>query len=172
MENAMNKRFLILLFLFLPACGPAVSAQTLTAADTTAIYSAVAHFHFEPGHKLIEDRQWPVIYVSPKLGIRPDPGPNRYEGDLIPADLLPRLRDLSPRVEIAALVDVIQTDRGNAVKEDGLWVGFGKVQVESNEVIVRFETFRNGKDAVGYEYRLARQGDRWTVVKAALGWIA
>jgi hypothetical protein len=149
-----------------------VPALTLTAAERVAIYSAVAHYHFDPSNQIIDSKPWPVIFVSPRLGTRPEPGPNRYDGDPTPAELLPLLRDLSPRVESAALLDVIEPSKGNAVREDGIWIGFGNALMDGSEVTVRMESFVDGKNAVGYEYRLARQGGGWVVTKAALSWVS
>lgn len=97
-----------------PALAPrlAPTVATLSSADRLAIYSGMAHYHFDPRDKM------------------------------------------------------------NAVRDDGIWLGFGVIQVEGNEVRVGVKTFLNGINAVAYEYQLARQGDRWMVLKATMLWIS
>ncbi len=160
--------------LFLAACSQTAvdPPAALTAADRTAIYNTVAHYHFNPSNKIIEDKPWPVIFVSPRLGTSAQTGPDHWEGDPTPPELLPLLRDLSPRVESAALLDVIQPDKGNAVREGGIWIGFGTAKMDGSQVTLRMESFLDGKNAVGYEYRLARQNGRWVVLKAELSWVS
>ncbi len=113
-----------------------------------------------------------VIFVSPNLATSLDPAAQRWDGDPTSPELLPLLQDLAPRVEFATKQTVIQRDKMNAVRDDGIWLGFGTIQEKENEVQIDVESFLNGLNAVGYEYLLARQGDRWIVLQARLRWIA
>ncbi len=152
---------------------PAPTTTILTADDRLAIYSAVAHYAFDPGNRMgTGARHYPVLFVSPNLATSLDPRAERWDGDPTPQELLPLLQDLVPRREFAPLDTVVQRDKMNAVREDGIWLGFGAIQVAGNEVRVGAKTFLNGVNAVVYEYQLARQGDRWIVLKATQLWIS
>lgn len=155
-----------------PTPVPTTTLLTLSPADRIAIYSTVAHYHFDPSNKILGDQRRPVIFVSPNLATNLDPAAQHWDGDPTPPELLPQLHDLAPRVELATLQAVIQRDRMNAVREDGIWLGFGSIQVKESEVQVEVESFINGINAVGYAYRLVRQGDRWVVLQASLRWIS
>lgn len=117
-------------------------------------------------------RHYPVIFVSPNLATSFDPRAQRWDGDPTPPELLPLLQDLAPRREFATLDTVIQRDKMNAVRDDGIWLGFGPIESEGNAVRVGFEFFLYGVNAAAYEFRLARQGDHWIVLKATQLWIS
>jgi hypothetical protein len=151
-----------------PAPTPALGVATLSSADRLAIYSAVAHYHFDPMNKILEDKRWPVIFVSPNLATSLDMQTDRWDGEPTPPELLPLLQDLSPRVEFAAKRMVIQGDRGNAVRDGGIWLGFGTIELDENAVSVDVESFLNGVNAVVYRYELTHQGSQWIVLKAKL----
>ncbi len=163
-----------------PTLVPVATMPALGEADRLAIYSTVAHYHFDLGNGILVDpalkmtgyQHNPVIFVSPNLATSLDPAAQRWDGDPTPPELLSLLQDLAPRVEFATKQTVIQRDKMNAVRDDGIWLGFGTIQEKENEVQIDVESFLNGINAVGYEYLLARQGDRWVVLQARLRWIA
>lgn len=155
-----------------PTPTPATASPTLSSADRIAIYSTVAHYHFDPGNRILGDQHWPVIFVSPKLASSLEPTSERWNGDPTPPELLPQLQDLAPRIEFATLDAVVQRDKMNAVREGGIWLGFGSIQMNGSEVQVQAESFQNGVNAAVYVYRVARQGNGWIILEARLQWIA
>lgn len=159
---------------------PTATLLTLSPADHLAIYSTVAHYHFDLGNGVLVDpamhktgyQHYPIIFVSPNLATSLDPRAQRWDGEPTPPELLPLLDDLAPRREFATLDTVIQRDKMNAVREDGIWLGFSGIQPEGNAVRVGVKTFLNGMNAVAYEYQLGRQGDKWIVLRATMLWIS
>jgi hypothetical protein len=152
---------------------PAATVLALGPADRLAIYSAVAHYAFDPSNKMGSGaRHYPVIFVSPNLATSLDPLGERWDGDPTPPGVLPLFNDLAPRVEFATKDSVIQRDKMNAVRDDGIWLGFGAIQVEGNQARVRSESLLNGTNAAAYEYQLGRQADHWIVLSATLLWIS
>ena len=152
---------------------PTATVLTLSPADSLAIYSAVAHYHLDPSNRMGSGgRHYPVIFVSPNLATSLDPLGERWDGDPTPPGLLSLFNDLAPRVEFATKDAVIQRDKMNAVRDDGIWLGFGTIQVEGNEVRVGVESFLNGMNAAAYRYELAHEGSQWIVLKATQLWIS